>query len=185
MTKAKKGTKRTVNNAKKATPTKPIITSYKGKSTAEKPCDKADKGKGVEKKNTKPRKKTGWADTKFFPHLNHPAKYKKIGSDDIEYVTFTHSISVPIKDKRIATIPLTDNVSKKEREENKRKGIPKGKNKSYVYPKVFQGKRSALGKETDKYSLVEDDKKIVDNLFDTLPKEKITQTSSSKKKKKP
>ena len=55
MNKAKKGTKRTVNNAKKTTTNKPIITSYKGKSTAEKPCDKADKGKGGNSKG-KPKK---------------------------------------------------------------------------------------------------------------------------------
>lgn len=135
------------------------------------------------KKNTA-RKKTGWAFTKFFPHLNHPSHYKKTDKDEVEYITFTHSAEVDSPKGKVKTVPLTDNVGKKEREENKKKGLPKGENKSYAYPKVYKGKRSALGKETDEYSFANDeDKKIVDNMFNTFPKENVPKTSSSKKKK--
>lgn len=64
--------------------------------------------------------------------------------------------------KKVKTIPLTDNISKKERAVNKQTGK---KTISYVYPKVFRGKRSALGKENKDYSLVPDDKLIVEKLF--------------------
>lgn len=45
------------------------------------------------KKNNRNRKNTGWAKTKSYPHERHPATYrrKSAGSDDIEYITFTHS----------------------------------------------------------------------------------------------
>ena len=45
------------------------------------------------KKNNRNRKNTGWARTKEYPHKKHPATYrrKSTGSDDIEYITFTHS----------------------------------------------------------------------------------------------
>ncbi|MEG2158250.1 MAG: hypothetical protein RRY18_00055 [Clostridia bacterium] len=57
------------------------------------------------------------------------------------------------------TISLSGNVSKFERFENIRLGRQKGENISYAYPKNFEGKRSALGKEIKDYSYVDGDRK--------------------------
>lgn len=126
------------------------------------------------------RKLNGFAETKEYPHKKHPAKFKKKrGSDEIEYITFTHSDKVELDDVIVITKPLTSNINPKERGTLNEKGEP---NISYVYPKVYVGKRSALGKGTDKYSLVEADKDIVNELFATLPREVVPRTSNSKKK---
>lgn len=110
------------------------------------------------------RKKSGFARTKNYPHKRHPATYNRIGNDEIEYITFTHHNPARINDKTYNTLPLSTNIDVSER----------GKSKSYAFPKVFVGKRSALGKE---------DKKFVDSLFKTLPKEKVPYSTNSKKKK--
>ena len=133
------------------------------------------------RKNKRIRKKDGFADTRFYPHKNHPANYRRIGKDDIEYMTFTHHDIVTIDGKKYITIPLSDNIEKKVQEKNK------GKNKkeiSYAYPKVFVGKRSALGRENKSYSFKENDKNKINKLFETLPKEKVRYSSNSKKAKK-
>lgn len=121
------------------------------------------------------RKKSGYADTKNYPHKNHPAKYNRLDNDNIEYVTFTHHDKVKIKDKIFKTIPLNSNIDKEERKHSKRV--------SYVFPKVFIGKRSALGKENKKYNLIDKDNIFVNDLFNTLPKEKVPYSTNSKKKK--
>lgn len=53
------------------------------------------------KKNNRNRRNTGWARTKEYPHKKHPATYrrKSTGSDDIEYITFTHSPEVDFGEK--------------------------------------------------------------------------------------
>lgn len=125
------------------------------------------------------RRQVGFSDTRNFPHKNHPANYRKRGDDDIDYVTFTHSDEVHLSNgKKVKTIPLTDNISKKERAINKQTGK---KTISYVYPKVFRGKRSALGKENKDYSLVPDDKLIVEKLFVDLPVENVPVTGGANK----
>ena len=66
------------------------------------------------KKNNRNRKNTGWARTKEYPHKKHPATYrrKSTGSDDIEYITFTHSPEVDFGEKgKVRTVPMLDNVS--------------------------------------------------------------------------
>lgn len=134
----------------------------------------------------KPRqRKTGWAHTKKYPHKNHPARYRKRGSDEIEYITFTHSEEVEMPNGEVVkTIPLTDNVSKQERAENKRKGLNNGENKSYAFPKLFRGRRSALQAEAKDFSLVEADQEIVNKLFDELPVEDVPVTGGAGKFKK-
>lgn len=133
------------------------------------------------KKNNRKRS-FGWADTKRIPHKKHPANFRRNGrdSDNVKYLTFTHSpiieIKVGDKIKVVHTIPLTDNISKKERAENKRNGLKAGENRSYVFPLVFNGSRSALGKNNEDYSPVPADRVIIDTLFLALP-EMVTPVS--------
>lgn len=124
------------------------------------------------------RKRSGFADTKEYPHRNHPAVYKNVGDDIVEYITFTHHDVVEINGKKYMTIPLNDNIDKRIQKLNK------GRNKkeiSHAYSKVFVGKRSALGKENNNYSLTSEDKQIVDNLYKTLPREYVKYISNSRK----
>ena len=120
------------------------------------------------------RKKSGYADTKKYPHKNHPAKYNRLGNDNIEYVTFTHHKQVKLGNEVFNTIPLTSNIDKEERKKTKKK--------SHVFPKVFVGKRSALGKENKNYDLIKEDNNIVNELFRTLPRENVPYTTNSNKK---
>ena len=122
------------------------------------------------------RKSGGFADTKNYPHKRHPAKYNRLRGDFVEYITFTHSDLVELDNKEYETIPLTSNINEQERK--------KTKNISYVFPKVFVGKRSSLGKENKNYSLVKKDNEIVNNLFKTLPRENVPYSTNSKKKRK-
>ena len=127
-------------------------------------------------KSGRRRSKYGFAATKEEPHRMHPAFYRKNSSNDVDYVTFTHSpIVYDEKGNPIAfTIPLTSNINPKER----------GKSISYMFPKSYKGKRSALGSELNDFSLTKDDKEIVINGLNTLPKENVVKTSNSKKKSK-
>ena len=127
------------------------------------------------KKKTRPSKKRGWAQTKYYPHARHPAYYRKNGKDNdsIEYLTFTHHEEVKLGEETVSTKPLTRSVSKKERELEDKGLLPEEQKKSYVYPRVFQGKRSALGKETDEFEPVAEDAAIIDSLFSTLEKQTV------------
>lgn len=136
-----------------------------------------NKGQPMSKKRT--RKTNGYADTKHYPHKNHPARYRKTNKDTVEYVTLTHHKFVVMNDKVYETIPLNDNIDKRIQKTNKNK---KDKEISYVYPKVFVGKRSALGKENKNYELILKDNNLVNDLFKSLPKENISYTTNSKKK---
>ena len=122
-------------------------------------------------KTKRPRKRYGFANTKKYPHSNHPSFYLRKDKDDIEYVTFTHSNIVDIDGKQINTIPLTSNIDPKER----------GKRISYVFPEVYVWKRSSLYEEKKDYSLLEEDKKIVYYIFKNYPK-KIVKNKKYKKK---
>ena len=143
------------------------------------------------KKNNRKRKSTGWAYTKGYPHAFHPAKYRRktSNSDDIEYITFTHSDMVDFGAKgKVRTVPLFDNISPAERQKNKVQGKKRGENRSYAYPKVFVGKRSALHVETDEFEPVDFDKKRIDLMFDVFPRENVPATGGKNKyrqKKKP
>ncbi len=133
--------------------------------------------------NKKNRKRlTGWAWTKKYPHENHPATYHRKGSNEIEYITFTHSKEVDFGKKgKVHTIPLSDNISPLEREKNKRHGKMHGENRSYVYPKVYDGKRSALGKETDEFNPVDSDKEYIKKMFEVFPREQVPLTGGKGK----
>lgn len=141
------------------------------------------------KKNNRKRS-TGWARTAFFPHKKHPATYRRkgVGSDDIEYITFTHSAEVDMGNKKVRTVPMLDNVSPAERQKNKEQGKKFGENRSYAYPKVFVGKRSALKVESDEFEPVEFDKKRIGKMFEVFPRENVPVTGGKSKyrqKKKP
>lgn len=123
-------------------------------------------------KKTRPSKKRGWAQTKYYPHARHPAHYRKCAKDNdaIDYLTFTHSSRVDLGKKQVDTIPLSESVSKAERTRN---CAGADKKRSYVYPRVFHGKRSALGKESDEFEPTEEDAQTIDALFATLEHENV------------
>ena len=136
------------------------------------------------RKGRRKGRKTGWAHTKQYPHISHPATYKRksAGSDEIEYITFTHSPEVDMGEKgKIQTIPLNENISPKEREKNRSEGKVNGENRSYAYPKVYEGKRSALHSETDEFDPTEEDKEKIKKLFEELPHETVPMTGGKSK----
>ena len=126
-----------------------------------------------------------WAYTKHFPHKLHPAVFKRKSrtNRDIEYLTFTHSEEVNLGNKVVETIPLYDNISPKERSENKAKGLKPGENRSYVYPRVFEGKREALGKGAPKgeFEPVPIDVEKINIYFEVLPHQKVPITGGKGK----
>ncbi len=134
------------------------------------------------------KRSTGWARTKEYPHKKHPATYRRKDGDEIEYITFTHSAEVDFgKEGKVQTVPLLDNISPSERKKNKVEGKKFGENRSYAYPKVFDGKRSALGAETDEFDPVEFDKKRIGKMFEVFPHERVPTTGGKGqyRKKKP
>ena len=140
-------------------------------------------------KKNQPRR-SGWAYTKWYPHKNHPAFWRKKGraKDDIEYLTITHSSKITFDDGvSVEGLPLSDSISPKEREENK--GLPKGqKRNSYVVPYVYEGKRSSLGTKTNEFSFLPEDYQTIQRRFSELPRKKVPQTGGQRKgkqKKKP
>ena len=136
--------------------------------------------------NNNRRKAGGWARTKKYPHERHPANYMRIVGDNIEYLTFTHSPNVVLSNGTvIQTVPMLDNVSKKEREENRRKGLKQGENRSYAYPVVFVGKRSALHKEiVGEFDPVPFDKARIETMFKVFPRVVVKYTGNGKGNKK-
>lgn len=139
----------------------------------------------------KKTRKAGWVQTKYYPHARHPAHYRKCAKDNdaVDYLTFTHSPQVDLGEEKVDTIPLSDSISKAERELNCT-GVDK--KRSYVYPRVFHGKRSALGKESDEFEPTEEDAQTIDTLFATLEHENVPEyggkgkfAASQKKKKDP
>lgn len=127
------------------------------------------------------RKNNGWARTKFYPHKKHPAYYVRTNGDDIEYITFTHSEVVDFGNKKVRTVPLSDNISEKERKSNIAAGNKRGANRTYAVPTVYEGKRSSLHKETNEFSPTEFDKKRIDKMFKFFPKEKVPLTGGKQK----
>lgn len=107
------------------------------------------------------REKTGFADTKRYPHKGHPANYKYQGNNLIEYITFSHQNPAKIRGKSIQTIELEHNIDKDDR------------GKSHIVPIVYLGDRSSLGKENKKYAIHPDDKSKVDIVFENAPREKV------------
>ncbi|MCI8860830.1 MAG: hypothetical protein HFI71_15320 [Lachnospiraceae bacterium] len=136
--------------------------------------------------NNRRRKSGGWAKTKKYPHERHPANYVRKVGDKIEYLTFTHAPEVKLPNGAvIQTVPMADNVSKKEREENARKGLKRGENRSYAYPVVFEGKRSALHKEiANEFEPIPFDKARIETMFKIFPRVNVKFTGNGKGNKK-
>ena len=151
----------------------------------------------MSKKNNRGGRKTwGWAWTKIWPHRNHPAHYRKIGDgrgkkrDEIEYMTYTHSPQVDLPDgKRVVTVCMHENVSKEERKKKQQGLLAPEKQRSYAYPKVYHGLRSALSADTDELSFADErDKKRADKLYKLLPRDEVPVTGGKgkyRKKNKP
>lgn len=138
------------------------------------------------KKNNNRKRSTGWAHTKKYPHKNHPAYYRKTGQDDVEYITFTHSDKVDFdKDNKSKPIERHDIVRTRKLNENIDKTDNKKGEYSYVVPRVYEGKRSALGAGTNKYKLSEEDKPIVDTIFKNGKRYKVPRTGNKPQNKKP
>lgn len=135
------------------------------------------------KKNNRRRKAGGWAKTKKYPHKRHPANYVRKVGDKIEYITFTHSPEVHLSNGAVAqTVPMSDSVSKKEREENIRKGLKRGENRSYAYPVVFEGKRSALDKEIEnEFEPTPFDRARIETMFKIFPRVNVVSTGGAGK----
>ena len=137
------------------------------------------------KKNNRKRS-TGWAHTKKYPHKNHPAYFRKTGPDDVEYVTFTNSCEVDFdKDNKAKPIEKHDIVKAQKLKVNIDKTEKNKGEYSHVVPRVYEGKRSALGAGTNKYKLAEDDKTTVDYIFKNGKRYKVPRTGNKPKNKKP
>lgn len=137
------------------------------------------------KKNNRKRS-AGWAHTKKYPHKNHPAYFRKTGQDDVEYVTFTHSCEVDFdKDNKAKPIEKHDIVKAQKLKVNIDKTEKNKGEYSHVVPRVYEGKRSALGAGTNKYKLAEDDKTTVDYIFKNGKRYKVPRTGNKPKNKKP
>lgn len=131
----------------------------------------------MNKKNNRKRR-AGWAHTKKYPHENHPANYVRKVGDKIEYITFTHSPEIQLSNGAIIqTVPMADNVSKAEREKAKREGKTRFETRSYAYPVVFVGQRSALDKEiVGEFEPTLFDKARIGMLFTALPRVNVVVT---------
>ena len=121
-------------------------------------------------------KKTGFARTKRYPFLNHPAFYKRKGNDDVEYVTFTHSSEVELDDEKVITKELNVNINREDPSEKNRK--------SRVIPRVYKGKRSSLHKELIGFKLDSSDRTLIENIFSSSKIINIPYTNNSKVNKK-
>lgn len=120
------------------------------------------------------RRKQGFAHTHAYPHINHPALYRKLSSDNIRYITFTHHPEVELNNRKYITINLEANIDPNE------KDCP-----SFIFPKVFERKRSALGAETRVYRVPNDKINFINNLFETLPIERVQYSKVKNKKRVP
>ena len=123
--------------------------------------------------NKRSRRKNGFARTKNYPFKNHPAFYKKLGNDYIEFITFTHSDSVDFPEGKVETKELRVNINYKDSKEKQRK--------SYVVPKVYESKRSALKNELHDFRVDKVDMPLIEDVFKNSKKQKINYISNSKK----
>lgn len=136
--------------------------------------------------NKNRKRRTGWAKTKRYPHERHPANYVRKVGDKIEYITFTHASNVTLPNGAVLqTVPMSDNISKAEREKAKREGKTRFETRSYAYPVVFVGQRSALGKEINNdFEPTPFDKVRIDTMFKVFPRINVKFTSNGKGNKK-
>ncbi len=133
------------------------------------------------KKNRK--RLSGWAKTKKYPHERHPANYVRTVGDKIEYITFTHSPEVHLSNGAVVqTVPMSDNVSKIERAKAKREGKTRFETRSYAYPVVFEGKRSALHSEiVNEFEPTPFDKARIETMFKIFPRVNVVSTGGAGK----
>lgn len=123
----------------------------------------------------KKTRKYGFAETKRYPGKRHPAYYKKIDSDKIEYVTFTKHDPANIDGEKVSVKKLSHNINPSLR----------GKTPSNVVERVYVGKRSALHKNKPEYSFFnKSDEEIVLTVLKNAPRIEVKYTSNSKSKKK-
>ena len=126
------------------------------------------------KKNNNRQRKTGFARTEKVPHEGHPAFFKKKNKDDIEYVTFTHTVNPKFNGKIHKTEELKCNINP----------LEEGIKKSNVIKKVYVGKRSALGEGTREFRLHNKDRDLIEKIFNTAPKEIVNYKKKDNKKRK-
>ena len=122
------------------------------------------------------RRTKGFARTRNYPLKNHPAFYKKLNDNYIEYVTFTHSEIVDFPEGKVKTEKLNVNINYKDPKE-------KGRN-SYVVPRVYEGRRSDLNDELHDFRVNTSDRDLISGIFNNSKRYKVNYTSNSKKKRK-
>ena len=139
-------------------------------------------------------KSNGFARTKRYPFENHPAYFEKQGnsSDDVKFVTFTHSNKVTLKNGDILeTIQLSKNIDENVRYElDEKKREKTDRDDSYMVKRTYVGKRSSLGSTIRNYSIHSDDKEKVSNQLNdskiytvNFSKNKTKKGKENKKKK--
>lgn len=120
-------------------------------------------------------KKNGFAHTRQIPSKHHPAYYKWIGSNMVEYVTFTEHNPANINGIEVKVTKLSSNIDPKER----------GKSDSNVVHRVFISDRSSLQKNEKSFRFATNkDREIVEEVFKKAPREEINHSSNSKSNKK-
>ena len=101
-------------------------------------------------------------------------------------MTFTHSEKVEFdKNKKAKPIEKHDIVVTRKLNINIDKTEKKKGQYSHVIPRVYEGKRSALGTGTNTYKLAEEDKPTVDDIFKNGKRYKVPRTGNKPKNKKP
>ena len=142
---------------------------------------KTQKNKTNFEKIRNTRKTEGFANAKKYPHKKHPAYYKQLSRNNIEYVTFTHSPNnVKIDGQEYEVKPLNDSIkSNNTIKQNKKDKIKR----NYVCLVKFVSNRNILGQDNNNYAFSDKDKKMVDNLFKTLPTLHIEFTKNKRKTK--
>ena len=122
----------------------------------------------------KSKKKSGFAKTKRYPGKQHPAYYRQLSSDEVEYTTFTKRDPARIDGKDVPVRKLSSNINPQKR----------GKEPSNVVDRVFVGKRSSLHKNEPTYRFAsKKDKDIVEDILNNSCRVRVDYTSNSKTKK--
>ena len=119
-------------------------------------------------------RKSGFATTKRYPSKQHPAYYRRLSSDEVEYTTFTKRDPARIDGEDVPVRMLSNNIDPQKR----------GKEPSNVVDRVFVGKRSSLHKNEPTYRFAsKEDKNIVEDILNNSSRVRVRYTSNSKKKK--
>jgi len=120
------------------------------------------------------KRKSGFADTRRYPFKQHPAYYRQLSSDEVEYTTFTKRDPANINGEIVPVKRLSNNINPQK----------KGKEPSNVVDRVFVGKRSSLHRNKATYKFAsKEDKDIVEGILNNSYRVRVDHTSNSKKKK--